>query len=433
MIGAGLAGITTAYELTLAGHELTVYEQRASAAAEGSFAGSGLRGFGFTLLSHPASGLESLSVLTSNPSGLRHLGAVARPTSWGWISKRWGWHRRIDCAERDGALRSLHAQGEERVHELQSRLQWDLQSSKGLLLLLAKQADARRTQPLVERFERLGVACVRWDASEARDHEPGLSSSAPLHSALNLPADSTTNGRLFTQLLRQEAERLGVRFAFNTKVRSIAPGAQPEVVTQPMSEIGEAHHGQALRRERYDVVVVCAAMGTRDLLEPLKLRLPLLGLRSVAVTAPLRLSDADIDDGPSSGVLDVSRMVSVTRLGREVRATRLPFVGSGSRTETERVVHQLFSVIDSWFPSAATVRQARPWSGAVAALPDGFPAVGPSGIDGVWLNVGVGQGGWPLTCGHALLLTDILGGQANGAHAAAVAPQRWLSHPLGAA
>lgn len=426
VIGAGLAGITTAYELTLAGHQVTVYEQRASAASEGSFAGSGLRGLGFTLLSHPATAMESLSIVPPTPLQSRLLGVVGRPRSWGWIAGRWGRHRRIECNARDDGLQSLHARGEQRVLELQSRLQWDLQSSRGLLLLLAKPADERRIQPLIRRFERLGGPWQRWPASEARTHEPGLNPSTVLHGALSLPTDSTTNGRLFTQLLRQEAERQGVRFAFGTKVRSIEPGTQPEVLIQAFSETGDMpNDSQGPRRERHDAVVVCAAMGTLDLLPPAKLRLPLLGLRSVAVTAPLRLSDSDIDNAPSSGVLDVARMVSITRLGREVRATRLPFVGSGSKAETERTVKQLFSAIQSWFPSAATVRQARPWSGTVATLPDGLPAVGPSGIDGVWLNVGAGQGGWSLACGHALLLSDLMGGQADLAHAAAVAPQRW--------
>ena len=38
VIGAGLAGVTTAYELARAGHEAIVYERRASISAEGSFA-----------------------------------------------------------------------------------------------------------------------------------------------------------------------------------------------------------------------------------------------------------------------------------------------------------------------------------------------------------------------------------------------------------
>ena len=42
IVGAGIVGVTTAYELALAGHEVTVFEQRGSVASEGSFANAGL-------------------------------------------------------------------------------------------------------------------------------------------------------------------------------------------------------------------------------------------------------------------------------------------------------------------------------------------------------------------------------------------------------
>ena len=42
VIGAGIIGITTAYELALAGHEVTVFERTSAAAEEASFAHAGI-------------------------------------------------------------------------------------------------------------------------------------------------------------------------------------------------------------------------------------------------------------------------------------------------------------------------------------------------------------------------------------------------------
>ena len=42
IIGAGIIGITTAYELALDGHQVTVVERRGAAAEEASFANAGV-------------------------------------------------------------------------------------------------------------------------------------------------------------------------------------------------------------------------------------------------------------------------------------------------------------------------------------------------------------------------------------------------------
>ena len=42
IVGAGIIGVTTAYELTADGHEVTVFERHGAAALETSFANAGV-------------------------------------------------------------------------------------------------------------------------------------------------------------------------------------------------------------------------------------------------------------------------------------------------------------------------------------------------------------------------------------------------------
>jgi D-amino-acid dehydrogenase len=69
-------------------------------------------------------------------------------------------------------------------------------------------------------------------------------------------------------------------------------------------------------------------------------------------------------------------------------------------------------VLDDWFPGAAQTRHSQQWKGARPMLPDGPPVLGPSGIDGVWLNLGHGSSGWALSCGSARLLAGAIAGRA---------------------
>jgi len=57
-------------------------------------------------------------------------------------------------------------------------------------------------------------------------------------------------------------------------------------------------------------------------------------------------------------------------------------------------------------------------------LADGLPAVGASGVPGVWLDVGHAHHGWALSQASAGLLCAMLAGEPAPPDAAALAPQR---------
>ena len=44
-------------------------------------------------------------------------------------------------------------------------------------------------------------------------------------------------------------------------------------------------------------------------------------------------------------------------------------------------------------------------------MPDGPPILGPSGVPGVWLNLGHGSSGWALASGSAKLVSDMVSGR----------------------
>ena len=61
IVGAGVVGVTTAYELALDGHAVTVFEQRSATAEEASFATGGLLAPGVL----GQTGIEAAEILAS--------------------------------------------------------------------------------------------------------------------------------------------------------------------------------------------------------------------------------------------------------------------------------------------------------------------------------------------------------------------------------
>jgi len=401
VVGAGIIGVTSAYELAAAGHEVTVFEQGSSIAAEASFAHAGLDGPGCAVAWSPlavAGGVLGLALRGRLPAALA---LSSNPGSASWKLK---WLR----ANRGAAQHELH-QRQHRIAaysraclaERTQSLHLNFERSTGVTVVSRSAADSQRLLGALAVLDQIGVRHKRLTADECRSLEPGLNPQATLHAAVLLPDEGAGNSREFAHLIKQQAQRHGARFVFNAQVLAIQPAVQPELTVA---------RGAERQRETFDAVVVCAGLASRRLLAPLGLKLPLIGVSGLSVTAPRRLDEIHPHLGPASVLLDTRRGVSIVRAGNRLRVSGGARVGVMSRAQEAAALKLLYRTLDEWFPGAARTMQAQQWQGASPTLPDGLPVLGRSGLAGVWLNLGHGNIGWMVSCGSARLLSDLIAG-----------------------
>jgi D-amino-acid dehydrogenase len=223
-----------------------------------------------------------------------------------------------------------------------------------------------------------------------------------LAGALHLPLESSVNCRQFASLLRLATRRYDVQWRFDTTVLALAPGKPVHVLSQA--------EGMAPQQEAFDHVVVCAGVASGPLLAALGVRLPLLAVRGYSISAPVR----EPLNAPFATVLDERHQVVISRLENRVRVSGISEIGGHAPLLSERRLNSLYQLLNDWFPGAAITSGAvQQWKGARHALPDGLPIVGPSGLDGIFLNLGQGDAGWALACGCALLLSAQLQGRPD--------------------
>jgi D-amino-acid dehydrogenase len=293
--------------------------------------------------------------------------------------------------------------------------------------VLRSAQDVALAKPGLRVLGDLGVKFKGLTADECRAIEPGLSAETKLRGGIHLPDDEVANCREFAHLLRAEAQSIGVTFRFQTQVLRIVPGTTPQLVHQhvaPDSVSVTDRQSASVERDKlatqpmplgpltdaFDAVLVCAATGATALLAPHGLRLPLLPVYGYSVTAPMRHVEAHPDLGPRSGVMDEHYKVAVTRLGSRIRVAGSAELGGSPHKHNQASLATLHKVLHDWFPGVAKLGQAQTWKGARPMLPDGPPILGPSGIAGVWLNLGHGSSGWALACGSARLLSEMISG-----------------------
>ena len=415
VIGAGIVGVTTAHELAALGQEVTVFERRASVAAETSFANAGVVAPGYvTPWASPGMPLKVLGQLFARDAAVRFVGLSAwRQLPWMWRFLR-ACRTKVHVANRTSMQRLAHF-SRERLEEIAARLDLDFEQRKGYMVLLRTPADLQRAEAGLRLLTELGVAHDVLDEAGCRQFEPALSPSAHVHAAIRLPNDGVGNCRQFAHLLKNEAQRQGARFAFDTEVERLMPGARP-ALRLAKGETAE-----------FDQIVVCAGVDANRLLAPHGLRLPLAPVYGYSITAPLREHDGGPDMGPRSALMDETYKVAISRLGQRVRVAGSAEIGGEVSDLRRAPLATLYRVLDEWFPGAASMREAQPWKGARPMLPDGPPVIGASRLPGIWLNLGHGSSGWALSCGSARLLADTMLGKATAIDNHGLTPARLLA------
>ncbi|MBS0293950.1 MAG: FAD-dependent oxidoreductase [Proteobacteria bacterium] len=398
IVGAGIVGAATAYELAADGHEVTVFEQRGAAAEEASFGSAGLLAPAL-LVPWATPGLgDGQKRRLWGGSAAPHL---VRGAGSGGLAWRWRWSqagRSPGVRALLAALEGLGRYSRMRTRELAGLFDVDPETSRGTLVLLRRPEDLEQLQPALQVLRDAGETLHEVDADTARLIEPGLSTDAPLAGALHAPDGEASNCRLFAQILRHAAQELGAQYVFGARVQALGKGSASLQVA-----------GEAAPRP-FDAVVLCAGLDSAALLRPQGLHLPMAAVHGYTISAPLR----EDTHAPQGSVIDPLHHITITRQGQRVRVSGGAELGHGGGVQHAPTLQTLYLALSGWFPGGALTssHQVQVWRGARPTLPDGAPVIGNSGRSGLWINAGHGACGWAQACGSARALADLIAGRA---------------------
>ena len=156
VIGAGVVGITTAYELAMQGHEVKVFERNSSVAQECSFANAGVISPGYvTPWAKPGMAWYVLSQLGRKNAPVRISGLGFAEMAW--LSK---WWRACDSKtfnRNRKNLLDLSLYSQERLQEITKRLHLAYDRSQGYMVLMRDERERKLLQPSIELMRAEGL------------------------------------------------------------------------------------------------------------------------------------------------------------------------------------------------------------------------------------------------------------------------------------
>lgn len=397
VLGAGVLGVTSAYELARRGHEVTVIDRQPEAARECSFANGG-----------------QLSYSHSEPWANPHV----FPKLFQWMFQedaplvlrfnrdphmiRWGLLFLRNCAPASARRNSeimlrLGLYSKKKMAELIADTGVEFHHfSKGILHVFSDAKDFDHAKKHSEFQYTLGCAETVMSKAEALALEPALADSRKdLVGAIHAPIDESGDIHVFSKnLATLIAEKYKVQFRYDTAVKRIHK--QGNTISHIELESGEFLSG-------FDSYVMAMGAPSAVYLRQVGLYVPIYPMKGYSITFPAN------EFSPTVSLTESATKQVYSRLGDRIRvAGTAEFAGYNSDVRKVRIT-PLLRGVENLFPKA-DLSQVSEWACLRPSTPDGPPIIGSTPLSNLYINSGHGTLGWTQAAGSARLLADTMDG-----------------------
>jgi D-amino-acid dehydrogenase len=398
VLGGGVIGVTTAYELLRDGHEVTLLEREADVALGTSFANAGMvaPGHAFAWAS-PRAPKILLRSLWRDDQALRFR-FHADPAFW-----RWSLRFLRECsAERARA-------NTERKHRLcvysqsvlgevvaDTGVRFDA-AETGLLYFHRSQETFDRGVRNMAILRNLGQAQQILSRDEIAALDPALAPSKQrIAGGIYSRTDSVGDCAMFSRALAEVVRRRGGDIRLGTTVTRLeSDGAR---IIGVHTDTG---------RLQADAYVLALGIWSPRLLRGLDKWLPVYPVKGYSLTLPIGGNHV----APRVGAVDEDNLIAYSRLGERLRVTATADFAGYDATHRPSDFRVILGKIQDILPGGADYTRPQYWAGLRPMTPEGTPVLGTGRQNNLFFNTGHGHVGWTMSCGSARLTRDLIAGR----------------------
>lgn len=399
ILGGGVVGVTSAYYLAKAGHQVTVLERQPGAGLETSFANAGQVSPGYSApWAAPGIPVKALKWLM-----MRHRPLVLwprlEPRLYGWLARMLANCNEDAYTRNKGRMVRLAEYSRDVLRDLRAEtgIAYD-HREKGTLQLFRTQKQLDHVGDDTKVLDAYGVPYEVLDPAGCIAAEPALARVGGVFvGGLRLSGDETGDAHLFTKALAALCQEMGVTIRYGVSIARLDhEGGRITAV--------ETTTGERLQADAY-----VAALGsyTPALLRPLGIAVPVYPVKGYSLTLPI----TDAEAAPVSTVMDETYKVAITRLGERIRVGGTAELAGFSHVLRDPRRETLARSVTDLFPAGGDLTKATFWTGLRPMTPDGTPIVGATRVSNLFTNTGHGTLGWTMACGSGRLLADLVTGR----------------------
>jgi D-amino-acid dehydrogenase len=399
ILGGGVVGVTTAYFLAKAGHEVTVVEEKDGVGLEASAGNAGIIAPGHSFAwASPRAPRMLLDSLRGAETAIR-----LRLTGDPWLYA-WGARFLRECtparARRNTLVKLRLCQYSQKVMDELVRAEGIAYHaiSRGALYLhrdyAELEAGVKKMAILAEHGQRQEVLGPDDLAKLDPVFEPVRHKVA---GAIRDLGDSSGDSRLFVEnLARLCSERLGVTVKLGTRVTALP--ASGDRIDGVVTDQG------LLAADNY---VLALGVGSPVVARTAGLSLPIYPAKGYSSTFPLKQGGL----APTVPGVDEQWLVGWSRLGDRLRLTSTAEFTGYDWGWTPRDFNNILRLARDLFPEAADYDRGDYRACLRPMTPDGPPILGLARHRNLFLNCGHGHMGWTMACGTARVVSDLMTGR----------------------
>lgn len=397
-MGGGLIGVTTAYYLARAGHEVVVLERNEGPGEETSFQNGALLAPGHShSWAAPGAAWTLVKSLFDSEAALRiRFSADPRFLRWGLRFMANCTHERYR-ANTLRVFRCMH-QGlaELRALSADTGIGFD-GNDKGILYLFRSERSFEQRSGDWTLLREHGLNLEEADPQRCAAIEPALEPvKHKIGGGFFSPEETAGDAFQFTRRLAEHCAGLGVRFEYSTEVVGIeTKGARVVAV-----ETGKGR----FTGDRY---LLALGPWAPVLAGRAGIRLPIWPAKGYTATIPI----GGHRGAPQVGVIEEDNLISIANLGDRVRVGGKAEFAGYDKSYGEEDFRGVFSVARDLFPDMGDFDQPRLWACLRPVSAGGPPILGETPVANLFLNVGHGAAGWTEACSTSRAVADIMSGR----------------------
>jgi D-amino-acid dehydrogenase len=400
VLGAGVTGITSAWFLRQAGHEVTVIDRQPAAGLETSFANGGQISVSHAEpWANPGAPLKVLKWLAKEDAPL-----LFRLRA-DWAQWRWGLSFLRECTPgrtrhniRQIVNLGLHSRATLQQLRRELGLEYD-QLSKGILHFYTSAAEYEAAQAPAQVMREHGCELDMKTADECVAIEPALAQCRDkIVGGSMTPSDESGDAHRFTQALAAACAAAGVKVRYDTRIVGLRREGDRIAGVQVADALGVV---STLAADRY---VLCLGSFSAGFARELGIHLNIYPAKGYSVTLPVM----DPSAAYSVSLTDDEYKLVFSRLGDRLRIAGTAELNGHDTTLNITRCEAIVRRVRELFPRMTDGREARYWTGLRPATPSNVPYIGRSKIANLYLNTGHGTLGWTHSAGSGQAIAEIV-------------------------